>query len=286
MDKRFWTKIGIAVAALALAIAAGTTVYALSGNDDDGGPSATREADDARLADPGAGDAIAGMCIEGVPDCVDTVVDPNGGDGDFAQCAADGPDCQSFVDEGEYAECAADGGGCPQLVECPDGGDVCIEPWLMDPPVCPAGVEIDECFPDGIPAGYECVTLESFPVQVSCTTIPCDVTTLPAPIDEDGVTTLPAPADDPPAGSREAEEAAREGEVKCVPPAPECDDTSRCLPPDCAVSSDGSVSCPDVIDPCVPGPAVDCGILPDEGAGSSPGNPGDGGTAEGVPADE
>jgi len=66
-----------------LLLAAGS--LAACGDDDDevqtaGGEAAEQPADEGEAtSDPAAGGgAAAGMCVEGVPDCVDTVVDPDG----------------------------------------------------------------------------------------------------------------------------------------------------------------------------------------------------------------
>lgn len=293
----------VAIAAVVvLAGTIGTAVYAMVDDEPDGPAALTphRSTDDAG----GGGGAVAAICAEGVPDCEDMVVDEDGGaaggtclegstecvdnPGDFRQCATEEP-CDDF------AECAPD--------------MVCIEPWLMDPPVCPDGVSVEGCFPDGIPAGYECLTLESFPVQIKCYPIACapvdggPVTILPAPGD-DGVTTLPAPADpDAPVDEPQIDPAPSvveepvlptepclpgdcaedpDGVMICKPIddpcSPEPDPNVRCLPPDCAVSSDGSVSCPEPLPvPCaVPGDDVPrdlpiCEIPPATGAGCPPG---------------
>ena len=78
---------------------------------------------------------------------------------------------------------------------------MCLVPGSAEP-----GQTIEQCFPEGVPAGYDCVTLESFPVQVECF------------IGDDG-----------------------DGD----PCSPQPDANVRCLAPDCAVSSDGSIACPD-----------------------------------------
>jgi hypothetical protein len=130
-----------------------------------------------------------------------------------------------------------------------------------------------------VPAGYECVTLESFPVQVSCYATGCE------PIEDGPVTILPAPdetvvVDDPglvdPPQVDPSEPGIAVGEpvpptdvcvsppvdcetdpsvVHCLPiddPClPEPDANVRCLPPDCVVSSDGGVDCPAPLpEPC------------------------------------
>jgi hypothetical protein len=169
-------------------------------------------------------------------------------------------------------------------------------------------VTVEECFEGGTPAGFECLTLESFPVQVKCYPIECPVdggpvTTLPGPGDDGPVTILPAPDDsDEPIGEPQVDPAPST-EVEPVPPmqaclpgdcaedengvlvckpiddpcSPEPDPNVRCLPPHCTVSGDGSVDCPVPLpEPCsLPGDAPSefppCEIPPASGGGSSPG---------------
>lgn len=186
-----WTKLSIGAAAVVLAIAAGTAAFAMRGGDD--ASSQKRAADD-------AGGAF-GICIEGATDCVDVVVSPDqSGDEGIAEgepppsagmCAPGVTDCVDTVVD-------------PAGGTCLEGTTDCVD-TVMDPPACPEGMTMEECFPEGPPAGYDCVALESFPVQVKCT-----------PIGDDG-----------------------------DPCSPEPDANVRCLPPDCAVSSDGSITCPD-----------------------------------------
>lgn len=280
---RNWTRIGIAVAAgiMLAGAATGATVYALRGGDDN--KQAQRSADDAgHQAAPAAdeGRDVASICIEGAEDCDDTI--EGDGSAGLAMCAPGFPDCNDMVIlpvDGDAADCAADGPGCmgTGYPECAPGM-ACIEPWLMDPPVCPDGVSIDDCFPDGVPPGYECLTLESFPVQIKCYPVPCEVYPLPLPAE------TPLSEDEL---KRREEEALIDPAVAptpCVPPTEPCGGPAvRCLPPDCAVSSDGSLYC---TPECVPGPAVDCVILdcepgsvvhciePDGGGQSEPGSGG------------
>lgn len=260
-----WTKIGIAVGAIVLAIAAGTGAYAMRG-DDDGGKSATRDSqndkgDEKRIADPnqedgGASGSSLAMCIEGVPDCQDMVV----GDGTDASCAADGCSGQNF--------------DCP-----PDQS--CTDTRLADGEACPDGVEPEACFPVGQP--YECVTLETDPPQTKCYDVGCDlpVETLPADVTEEPIDPLLDPVPDGVVAAEEEklrELEARGGDeiIPCTP-ADDCSSPNpelvRCLRPDCAISSDGAVACPEEpVDP------------PADGGGSSePGNPGPDGGADGSP---
>ncbi len=264
-----WQKIGIAVGALVLAIAAGTGAYAMRGGDDDRGENTARQSqdeagDDKRAADPsdvigGADGGLASICIEGTVDCQDTDL----GDPIAQPCPEDG--------------CTAESYDCP-----PDQS--CIEPWLMDPPVCPEGVDPEVCFPDG--QTYECVTLESDPPQTRCYGVTCGapVETLPADVEDVPLDVVTDPAPDG-ISAEEAEklreQAAREGEeiVPCDPitPAEDCGSGAvagtRCLPPDCSVSSGGVIACPDeLVDP------------PADGQGQTePGSAGTGGGVDGSP---
>jgi hypothetical protein len=262
-----WSKILLAtgVALVLAGVAAGATVYALRGDSDGTQKSAGNEA--GRQAAPGDGSDVASICLEGAEDCGDTA--GSGGGVGLGMCAPDvAPgDCVDMVVDPSGATCPVDN---PDCGDRGIGGDAacppdmaCVEPWLMDPPSCPAGVAYGECFPDGPPRGYECVTLESDPVQVRCYAVTCEPVPLP-PVSEDELKRR-----------EESGEPAAEP-TPCIPPTEPCDDTARCLPPDCAVSSDGSIACPDGGGPadCVPGPAVDC-IAPEPGQ-AEPGSSGGG----------
>ncbi len=229
-----WTRIGIGIAAIALAIAAGTGAYAMRGDDASSDPGATASRDDKRTANPEAEGATMAMCVAGVPDCGDMVV--------------------------------VDGGGSDATADCPPDS-ACIEPWLMNPPVCADGLTLDECFPDGVSPGWDCAQLESFPVQTvckwagGCWSPIAPIVILPEPgpgTGDDPVTTDPATTlevEDKPANEPAAPP------IDCEAP-PVCEDTGddlgsdramssvRCLPPECAVSSDGSFACPEPA-PCV-----------------------------------
>lgn len=247
-----WARLGMGVAALAMAVAIGTGAYAMRGNDDDR-PSVTAEDSiDGATGDEAAGDqglGLSAMCVEGAEDCVDTIGMPYNDFGELpAKCAADAVDC---VEPG-----------------CPEEGCTAYNPI------------------------YECVAIESDPPvdppAQECKLIGCEVAEgaegaqpvdMIAPVP--GELVDPAPAEDIAA----RENAAAEQAADCGAPLPVCEDPaiSACVPPDCAVSSDGSVSCPVsepvdclptepgpddeiatlpcVVEPCVPGPAVDCGVV-------------------------
>lgn len=283
MGKGMWKGLVILAGAALLAFTTGTAVVAMiNDQDDDGG---ARVIADERQANPQGG-AVAAVCAPGFPDCQDTIVEGDGGG--FEQCATEEP-CGDFD-----AKCAAD--------------TACIEPWLMDPPTCPSGVSVEDCLPDGPPTGYDCVTQESFPVQVVCFPVDCvqydgGVTILPAPVPTilPGFTSQEEPVEEGQPGIAVGEppttvcvsplvDCAQEDlrAVHCLPIddpcSPEPDPNVRCLPPDCAVSSDGAIDCP-LPEPCVP--IDDTGVTapetaicelvdpaPGSGSGSSQGSPG------------
>ncbi|MEX2245452.1 MAG: hypothetical protein WEC75_02080 [Dehalococcoidia bacterium] len=170
--------------------------------------------------------------------------DAPGGDGGAvsAVCAPGHPDCVDTIVDGEgggFATCLE---GATDCADFPEGaGDKqkcipdteCVEPGPAD---CPQGIAVGECDPN---AGGECYEI------------------LPLPVEEDGATVTVVPGPTP---------------FACDPPEPgRCEDTERCLPPDCAVSSDGSVACPDA-------------PPPSEGEGSGSSEPGSSGGAEAEPA--
>jgi hypothetical protein len=241
----------VAVAAVVvLATTIGTAVYAMVEDDPDSAPAGARTH---AALDDGAGGAVAAVCAPGFEDCEDMIVNE---DGDFSQCAADGPSCDGFDDR-----CAA--------------GAECLEPMPLpqvEELICPDGQTLEECFPDGVPAGYECLTLESFPVQVKCYPIECTpveggpVTILP--IDEGPVTILPAPGEpeDVPGDEPRIDPAPSEIiESEPVPP------TEACLSQDCAEDESGVVYCKPIEDPCVSDPDTGVACLPPDCVVSSDG---------------
>jgi hypothetical protein len=262
-----WMKFAIPVAAIVIAVVAGTAAYAMrDGSGDDSPPSAA--ADEARDDDGNraAGSQLSQICaapedgVEGQPECNDTI---DGGQ------ATDG-----------FENCAADACDEPQLACPPDSA--CFEPWLMDPPSCPPGVLAEECERLIEPAGaYECVTLESDPPQTRCTFLGCEAAANPDEClkrcEELPVEILPAPADGVETAPTILPGFEPATPVCAPPPTDPCpSDTVRCLPPDCAVSSDGAVACPE---PCAPDSEGGCGELPPEctedpnGGVSCPGAP-------------
>jgi hypothetical protein len=290
----------VAIAAVVvLAGTIGTAVYAMV-EDARGAPSAfdaKRQADETPGEDSGR--SVAAVCVEEVPDCQDMIVDGGAAAG---TCLEGTEYCVDTPGAG-FQQCATEEPCGDFAPSCPPD-TACTEPWLMDPPVCPGGVTVEECFPDGVPAGWDCVTLESFPVQVKCYPIACPihagpVTILPVPSDEpivDEPQTDPAPATEeeiiPPIEPCIPGDCTEDvdGVVYCKPIDDPClpqpDPNVRCLPPDCAVSSDGSVSCPVPLpEPCLPaegepapgGGADDllptCETPPNSGGGCEEGDP-------------
>ncbi len=273
-----WKGLLILAGAALLVVTTGTAVVAMI-NDNDAG---ARVAADERPSGP-RGSAVAAICAPEFPDCQDTIEE--GGGGGFEQCATEEP-CGDFD-----AKCAAD--------------SPCIEPGMPVALSCDPGVTIEACYPDGPPAGYDCVTQQSFPVQVVCFPVDC------VPYDGGGVTILPAPAPydtpieepqpgidvgepdpttiitpvctSPPVNCADADPSV----VHCLPIDDPCAISSevRCLPPDCAISSDGAIDCP-LPEPCLP--IDDTGVTAPEPAVCEPVAPpsGGGGSSEGSPGDE
>lgn len=172
-----WNKLGIGVAAVALAIAAAGGAWAMWGGDD-GGASPSEAG---RQVNPEDGDDAAGAtCLEGTTDCQD---DPSQGGAAGSACLAGAEDCQDNPGvSGGMAMCA------PGYPDCND--------MVVDP----AG----ECAPITPVEGQPTLTPEEYERALKA----C----------EDNA---PAPCDDTPGSSE------------------------RCLPADCAVSSDGEISCPE-----------------------------------------
>ena len=253
MATRMWKGLLILAGAALLVVTTGTAVVAMINDDDEGMGVFTDE----RPSDQQGG-AVAAVCAPGFPDCQDTIVE--GADGEFEQCATAEP-CGDFD-----AKCAAN--------------TACMEPGMLEALYCDPGATIEACYPDGTPAGYDCVTQESFPIQVVCFPADClryddgGITILPAPgpNDDGPVTILPDPTrGDQPIGAPQPGIAGGEissdgaATIPCASPPVNCDDTDpsvvRCLPPDCAITSDGAINCP------VAPPAGG-------GSGSSDGSPG------------
>ncbi len=255
------------------------------------------------------GDGIASTCLEGTLDCRDTSLPPAHAGAVAAICAIDVPDCQDTIVEGDgggFEQCAADGPCGDFDAKCAANTE-CVEPAFARQLVCPEGASVEDCFEGGVPAGYECTTRESFPVQVVCSPV-C------LPYGDHGVTILPAPlpyyasTEDPlvdpvdpgiavgePApptsvcvpGDCALEEVVIEGCLGTDPCARSSEQVIDCLPPDCAISSDGATTCvipepcltvddPGTVEPYVCEPVEP----PSSGGGSSgEGSPGGDGTA-------
>lgn len=220
-----WSKLGLGAAAAVLALAAAGGAWAMWG-DDSGTDGKSRQT----IEDAGG---AAGICLEGATDCVDTM------DADGSKRPV--PTRIATSDEGDPASGGAAGGTCPAgAADCadipgaeqPDGGPARM--CARDVPVCNDMLGgTGDCAPD----------------QVCAPDVPC-------PAGEEGsYCVLPecpaiAPAIDPAAT---AEAGSEPPDCAVVDPPEPCDDTlgspGRCLPPDCAVSSDGTVVCPDEAPP-------------------------------------
>lgn len=152
----------------------------------------------------------------------------DGNDGGAAGACLEGAtDCVDNPANGDAARCAADG---------PD----CMEPIFADP----------GCVDDGSGA-------------VTCET-PC--------YGDDTIELADPPVNDPAltdeeAASRAEEERARAAGEDCAPAPCDPDAGGECLAPDCAVSSDGTVTCPE--------PVEGNGSGTDAGEGSAPGASGE-----------
>lgn len=256
-----WTRFALGAAAVALAIAAGTAAYAMRGGEDEHPASVTTQDSRDGGAEGDQGLGISAVCAPGHPDCVDTVVDvPYDDFGETtAKCAADAVDCVE-------PSCASD--GCPAYSPVYECVDIITDP-ATDPPT------------------QECNLVDREPIGGPQPLPPVEIIE-PAP--DEVVDPVPPETSAGAAGGIAAD---------CPPPLPVCEDPSisACVPPDCVVSSDGSVSCPDpapidcapvepatgddvttlpcivkpcepgpavdcaIIDPCVPGPATDCGVI-------------------------
>ncbi|MEX0749998.1 MAG: hypothetical protein WD359_04240 [Dehalococcoidia bacterium] len=209
-----WNRLGIGIAAVVLAVAAAGGAYAIWGGDDGGDdPSASQSDQDANS--DGANGGVSAICIEGTVDCQDT---PLGGDRTDSgaaggTCLEGTGDCidTPFGDQrtdGGLAMCAPGVTDCVDVVVGEDAycapDRVCAEPDVL----CDNGYDADGCAAP----------------EVSC--VP------------------PQPALNPEATLTPEEERAAADCVDNAPP--DCDDTARarCLPPDCAVSSDGAIACP------------------------------------------
>ena len=291
MGAKTWRTL-ITVAGLAVvAVTTGTAVVAAIEDQDD--PPAARQTLDAPagaclengtecLDDPGAD--VASICLAGAEDCDDTI--DAGGGTSAPMCAPGHPDCEDMIVDGEFNQCATDE-ACGDFDQRCAANTDCVEPgFLPEEPVCPAGMTYEECFPDGTPAGWDCVQLESFPVQIKCYPIGC------APIDGP-VTILPAPAEDLPLETEVepidpslVDPIDEPSLIDPVPPPsepyrclPDCGADpvpDECLPPDCSVSSDGVVACPEPL-PCAEDDAGGC---------SSPGSCGELGCDPAAPCPE
>jgi hypothetical protein len=265
-----FAKVAVPVVAIVLAVMAGTAAYAMRGGDSHDDPPAATAEDSAGGDGRNAG-AFAAVCAEEQPACDDTI-----------ECA-------------DALGCGVAGGCTPEecMVDtlpvpapyCPPGS-VCIEPWLMDPPACPAEVPIEECAALANESGrFDCAIAESDPPQLVCKRIDClPVEPMPLPVD-----IMPLPADDPAvSGPGDQPLILQEGDIQepppdvvidpmpvdpCVPIDPCADGVpgpaETCVAPDCPVNSDGALDCGDPCADDIPDPTTTC--LPPDCAVSSDG---------------
>jgi hypothetical protein len=205
-----WNKLGVGIVALVLAVAVAGGAYAMWGGDDgEPGTEAGRDA--------GQGDGVESICLEGAEDCDDTI-----GDDAAGRCLPETLDCDDTIGGGAAGTCPegtedcvdADLGGAAGGT-CLEGSGDCIDTPLGGQAT---GGGLAMCAP-GV---TDCVDVVVDPAS-DCVTEPG--------IDAEAIT---------------PEELERL-KAACEQRGAECDDTpgARCLPPDCAVSSDGSISCPD-----------------------------------------
>jgi hypothetical protein len=171
-----------------------------------------------------AGDGASSACLEGATDCAD-----NPGGGALGMCVEGVTDCVDVV---------VDPGGT--MPACPETGceaepppaEACAADACIDPVACPEEIPYEEC----VRYADEQKCAQDGLGNVRCFPEPC--------VD------VPVPG-----------EPAIEPACPPVTPPDNAPPTDGDLPPDCAVSSDGEISCPD----------VDGGG--DGGAGSAPGAP-------------
>jgi hypothetical protein len=210
----------IGIGAIALAIAAGTGAYAMRG-DDAPKPAVLQEADGAPAIDSeGGGSGLTAMCLEGQPDCTNTVDVPYGDFGETeAKCAAGATEC---VEPSCPPEGCSTGAFAPCDVSDPA---VLCAPSIDCTIIAPLPVEVVDPVPDvGAPAPDPGDPIES---GVSSD----------GGQGEDGV----APGDEGHGGGGDPFTG-----TGCLGGDP-CSISSRqdsaCLPPDCVLYEDGSVVC-------------------------------------------
>lgn len=272
-----WTKAGIGLTAVLLAIAAATGAYAMRDGD---GPSGDKVTDSA--GDGAMDGGIAAVCAPGFKDCDDMIVVPEEGCGeDVCPGADEGITCEEAdACDRRYAACPQDGICTDIPVPCDDVVDCQVYETCVllqtDPPiekctvsgcayVAPPGPLTDPAPeyigpPETIIEPAPEATIEAVPYCEptvpcegdGCLPVDCGITVPePAP-DADPAETMPLPP-------------------VCEPPVP-CEGDG-CLPPDCAVSSDGTLLCPTPCPDnarCIP---PEC-TFGDDGSVSCPGSPG------------
>ena len=240
MASNIWRLVIIAVGAVAIAATSGTAVKAMI--DDRGDPPATFLQRDADTAASNDAICIAPACDSPLPapECSETgaCIDPG------AACTQTG--------------CFRPSTGC--------GDDEKCNVPSATVPACEPGQTIEQCFPNGVPADLECLTLETFPQQIRCHPIACPTVVDPIP-----VPTLADPGSSPPSAGGGTDAAPPAVEVPptigpcpplacaaeesdqakpCAPVEP-CGPIADCVPPPCVLTQDGATDCP-APPPCAP----------------------------------
>lgn len=126
-----WTKLGVGLAAVVLAVAAAGGAWAMWGGDDGG--STTGSTRQESTDDGTGGDAAGATCLEGATDCQD---DPSAGGAAGSTCLVGATDCQDNPGvSGGMAMCVQDHPDCNDM-QIGEGGDcaqdqVCTEPDVV-----------------------------------------------------------------------------------------------------------------------------------------------------------
>lgn len=278
-----WTRWPVLIAAAVVALAAGTATFAMYGGD-------ARQGDDAARSEPtptvyaisltpGAGSVSPFTCATGRPDCIDKVVMPPELTCEEARaCAAEPqPSCAWAV-----AVCDDTHAGCSMGLDvacptepCPPG--VACKIFPAPTPYCAAETPPDVCFPNARPAGpLECdLPQDAVPTCVP----PCVTPQGDREMQPGACPPRPCAAGTAGCGCLVQPPLPRGGQ-----PAPGLLPVCKPLPPDCAISSDGMITCPDLPpEPCADGGAPVVPDAPSTGCsvpGAPPLPPIAGGTAE------
>ena len=207
-------KTAIAVAVVMAAVGVFFSVHAMTGGSDS--PKANVEASQTPAPGDAQAPAVSAVCAAGHPDCVDVTVVPD-----------------SELTCEEAAGCAQStiGGAlpikCDPKLACSNASNNATH--------CPPNIGIEACYPAAQPAGpYVCAGTPTDVTPIVCTPAGCTFAN-----DANGVPQMTAPpiCEPYPCGATPPDAAP----TKCDAPPP----GTAPLPPDCAISSDGHVACPD-----------------------------------------